>query len=73
MLDPIAKKALFWGFSTRVKCYRLWCRDSKNVVLSCDGTFNELEMPILKVQIPNSSNGTTYQVQFETFVDNENE
>ena len=67
-LDPRAKKALFLGFSIGVKGHRLWCLDSKKVVLSCDVTFNELEMLKLKVQFPGNNNGTPHLVEFETSV-----
>ncbi|KAM1696422.1 hypothetical protein ACFXTN_027951 [Malus domestica] len=40
-LDPRAKKALFMGFSTGVKGYRLWCPDEKKFVVSRDVTFDE--------------------------------
>ena len=43
-LDPRAKKAKFLGFSTGVKGYRLWCIESKKVIISRDVTFNESEM-----------------------------
>uniref|UniRef100_A0A5B7BZJ7 Putative copia LTR rider n=1 Tax=Davidia involucrata TaxID=16924 RepID=A0A5B7BZJ7_DAVIN len=43
-LDPRAKKAIFLGFSTGVKGYRLWCPNTKKIVLSRDVTFNEAEM-----------------------------
>ncbi|KAM2725472.1 hypothetical protein EV1_028167 [Malus domestica] len=40
-LDPIAKKAIFLGFSSGVKGYRLWCSKMKKRVISRDVTFNE--------------------------------
>ncbi|BBG99268.1 transposable element gene [Prunus dulcis] len=43
-LDPRAKKALFMGFSTGVKGYRLWCPDEKKIVVSRDVTFDEAAM-----------------------------
>ncbi|KAM2004372.1 hypothetical protein ACFX15_027830 [Malus domestica] len=43
-LDPRAKKALFMGFSTGVKGYRLWCPDEKKFVVSRDVTFDEAAM-----------------------------
>lgn len=43
-LDPRAKKAKFLGFSTGVKGYRLWCIESKKVIISRDVTFKESEM-----------------------------
>ena len=45
-----------WALSTCVKCYLLWCLDSKKVVLSCDVTFNDLEILKLKVCGLDSSN-----------------
>ncbi|CAL8995464.1 unnamed protein product, partial [Prunus brigantina] len=42
--DPRAKKALFMGFSTGVKGYRLWCPDEKKFVVSRDVTFDEAAM-----------------------------
>ena len=35
------------------------------MILSCDVTFNELEMLKLKVHISNSSNGTPHPMEFE--------
>jgi hypothetical protein len=43
-LDPRAKKAIFLGFSGGVKGYRLWCSESKKVILSRDVTFDESGM-----------------------------
>ncbi|KAM1935365.1 hypothetical protein ACFX15_019429 [Malus domestica] len=43
-LDPRAKKALFMGFSTGVKGYRLWCPNEKKFVVSRDVTFDEAAM-----------------------------
>ena len=43
-LDPRAKKAKFLGFNSRVKRYRLWCIESRKIILSRDVTFNESEM-----------------------------
>lgn len=47
-LDARAKKAIFVGFNTGVKGYRLWCPELKKLVLSKDVTFNE--MNLLKVK-----------------------
>ena len=33
-LDPRAKKAVFLGFKEGVKGFRLWCGESKKIVLS---------------------------------------
>ena len=43
-LDPRAKKALFMGYNSGVKGYRLWCLESKKIIISRDVTFNESEM-----------------------------
>jgi len=43
-LYPRAKKAIFLGFSGGVKGYRLWCSESKKVILSRDVTFDESGM-----------------------------
>jgi hypothetical protein len=43
-LDPRAKKALFMGFSTGMKGYRLWCPDEKKFVVSRYVTFDETAM-----------------------------
>lgn len=40
-LDPRAKKVVFLGFSEGVKGYKLWCPESKKVILSRDVTFDE--------------------------------
>jgi hypothetical protein len=71
-LDPRAKKAVFLGFSTGVKGYRLWCPELKKVILSRDVTFNDDEM-VRKCKMENSqieesdhSTGkTTQQVELE--------
>ncbi|BBG93155.1 hypothetical protein Prudu_001078 [Prunus dulcis] len=46
-LDPRAKKALFMGFSTGMKGYRLWCPDKKKFVVSRDVTFDEVAMTLV--------------------------
>lgn len=43
-LDPRSKKAIFLGFSTGIKGYRLWCRKSKKISLRRDFTFDESVM-----------------------------
>jgi len=43
-LDSRAKKAIFLGFSGGVKGYRLWCSESKKVILSRDVTFDKSAM-----------------------------
>jgi hypothetical protein len=71
-LDPRAKKAVFLGFSTSVKGYRLWCPELKKVILSQDVTFNEDEMvrecKVKNSQIEESDHSTrktTQQVELE--------
>ena len=51
-LDPRAKKAIFLGFSSNVKGYRLWCIEKNKIVHSRDVTFNEFEFvkPIKQVE-----------------------
>ena len=43
-LDPKVKKTIFLGFSEGVKGYRLWCSESKKMILSRDVTFDESDM-----------------------------
>ncbi|TQD80318.1 hypothetical protein C1H46_034116 [Malus baccata] len=43
-LDPRAKKAIFLGFSSGVKGYRLWRPEMKKLVISRDVTFDEENM-----------------------------
>jgi hypothetical protein len=43
-LDLRAEKAVFLGFSSRVKGYKLWCPELKKVTLSRDVAFNEDEI-----------------------------
>jgi len=43
-LDSRAKKVIFLGFSGGVKGYRLWCSESKKVILSRDVTFDKSAM-----------------------------
>ena len=43
-LDPRAKKAIFMGFSSGVKGYRLWCPETKKIIHSRDVRFNESEL-----------------------------
>lgn len=43
-LDPRAKKAVFVGFSSGVKGFRLWCPELKKLVISRDVTFDEASM-----------------------------
>lgn len=42
--DPRAKKAIFVGFNSGVKGYRLWCPALKKLVISRDVTFDEASM-----------------------------
>jgi hypothetical protein len=43
-LGPRAKKAIFVGFNSGVKGYRLWCPELKKLVISRDVTFDEASM-----------------------------
>ncbi|KAM2793311.1 hypothetical protein PS2_004857 [Malus domestica] len=43
-LDPRAKKAIFLGFCSGVKGYRLWCSEMKKLVISRDVKFDEESM-----------------------------
>ncbi|RWR77058.1 Retrovirus-related Pol polyprotein from transposon TNT 1-94 [Cinnamomum micranthum f. kanehirae] len=68
-LDPMAKKAIFLGFSSGVKGYRLWCSDSKKLVLSRDVTFDEAAMCKQNkqndFQEESKAIGTSKQVEFD--------
>lgn len=68
-LDPRAKKAIFLGFSSGVKGFRLWCPASKKLILSRDVTFDESVMFTQnkhKVdQKENKTKGVPQQVEFE--------
>jgi len=68
-LDPRAKKAIFLGFSGGVKGYRLWCSESKKVILSRDVTFDEFGMlQQEKSQEKEKQSGDAQQVELETLV-----
>ncbi|GMP62704.1 hypothetical protein CsSME_00024701 [Camellia sinensis var. sinensis] len=66
-LDPRAKKAIFLGFGAGVKGYRLWCPESKKVLIRRDVTFDESAM--LKQPDPQQNEEAlkkSVQVEFET-------
>lgn len=71
-LDPRSKKAIFLGFSTSIKGYRLWCRKSKKISLRSDFTFDESVM--LKQKKEKNSQeesmkmGILHQVEFDALV-----
>jgi hypothetical protein len=66
-LDPKAMKAIFLGFSRGVKGYRLWCPESKKVILSRDVTFDESGMlQQEKSQEKEKQSGDAQQMEFET-------
>ena len=68
-LDPRAKKAIFFGFSGGVKGYRLWCSESKKVILNRDVTFDESGMlQQEKSQEKEKQPGDAQQVELETSV-----
>ena len=54
-LDLRAKKAIFLGFSSGVKGYRLWCTETKKIIHSQDVTFNESEFVKLIKQVEEST------------------
>ncbi|KAK0598290.1 hypothetical protein LWI29_033348 [Acer saccharum] len=68
-LDPRAQKALYMGLTVGVKGYRLWCLDSKKIILSRDVTFDESIM--LKQekqkdsQVEKMNIGASQQVELE--------
>ena len=66
-LDPRAKKAIFMGFSSGVKGYKLWCIETKKIIHSRDVTFNESEFvkPIKQVE-ESTVKSNPQQVEFET-------
>ena len=55
-LDPRAKKAIFLGFSYRIKGYRLWCHSSKNIISSRVMRFDESSM-LKKLENQTKENG----------------
>ncbi|GMP51093.1 hypothetical protein CsSME_00017460 [Camellia sinensis var. sinensis] len=66
-LDPRAKKAIFLGFGDGVKGYRLWCPESKKVLIRRDVSFDESAM--LKQPDPQQNEEAlkkSVQVEFET-------
>ena len=61
-LDSRAKKAIFLGFSSGVKGYRLWCPSSRKIVSSRDVTFDESSM-LKKSENQTTVNSTPQQVE----------
>ena len=61
-LDPRANKALFMGFSSRVKGYHLWCLEVKKTIIRKDVTFDESAM--LKKVNPEGADSTPQQVEY---------
>ena len=68
-LDPRAKKAIFMGFSSGVKGYKLWCIETKKIIHSRDVIFNESEFvkPIKQVK-ESIVESDPQQVELETLV-----
>ncbi|MBE2321334.1 hypothetical protein DVA67_035795, partial [Solirubrobacter sp. CPCC 204708] len=65
-LEPRAKKAVFLGFKEGVKGYRLWCPESKKIVMSRDVTFDESVMMKQKnPQVEEEEPRDSKQVEFE--------
>nr|GEY72248.1 retrovirus-related Pol polyprotein from transposon TNT 1-94 [Tanacetum cinerariifolium] len=62
-LDPRAKKTLFIGITTGIKCYRLWCLETKKTIFHRDVTFNESAM--LKKVITEPLDGTSKKGDYE--------
>jgi hypothetical protein len=54
-LDPRAKKAIFMGFSSGVKGYRLWCLETKKIIHSRDVKFNKSEIVKTIKQVDDST------------------
>ena len=40
-LDPKSRKCIFMGYSQETKAYRLYDREAKKIVVSCDVVFQE--------------------------------
>ena len=61
-LDPRAKKAIFLGFSSGIKGYRLWCLSSKKIGSIRDVTIDESSM-LKKLENQTKENGIPQQVE----------
>ena len=66
-LDPRSKKAIFVGFSTGVKAYRLWWPKTKKIVNNCDVTFHD-SMMLKNSEQQNLSSSILQQVELQSFV-----
>ena len=62
-LDPRAKKATFMGIASGSKGYRLWCPETRKLVISRDVTFDESAM---LSKVTEKTDGTSKQVEFES-------
>ena len=68
-LKPRSMKCIFLGYKSSVKGYKLWCLETKKLVISRDVIFYEISM--IKVLAPKESSVETVervdkQVEFET-------
>ena len=76
-LKPRSMKCIFLGYKSSVKGYKLWCLETKKLVISRYMIFYEIS--IIKVLAPKETSVETVervdkQVEFETsFVPNSNE
>ena len=71
-LEPRARKGIFVGYGVGVKGYRVWCNDSKKIIVSRDVVFDEDSMLISNVEKPFNNDDNEAQVEVESSnVDNE--